>query len=489
MTILGRLTAQPERALAYLCCAQIAFWTLAPALANSAPPLDVVEMYAWGREGVIATFKHPNLPGLILEATRRATGVAGWPAYFVSQIAIALTFWAVFALGRDLMDAKRALAGVALLTGVYFFSWTSPEFNHNVLQMPFWAAIALLLWRAVRDNKLWQWLALGLVSGFSLWAKYSSAVVLVPAAAWLLWDAEARKRLLSPGPYLALVAFIASAAPQALYLQQTHFAPLHYAERRSGDGGPIAAPAFLATMLAYHLPFLLLLLIAGMFGKAQADAPTRPEQRALRFLLLMGVGPFVLVLIGGLFGAGIRASWGAPMFDLSGLIAVALLSQRFSEARSRRLYASAGVLLVLIAGLYFGVMRFGAEFTHKPLKVNWPQVGLTRGLEQAWANETGNAPLRIVAGDIWTAGLVGMSDREPPSVLINGDLSISPWVTPQRLADEGALVVWKDGDTPPALAARGNGVISKLYVAYPSARRAPPLVLDYVILYPHPPGA
>lgn len=444
-------------------------------------------MYAWGREGVIATFKHPNLPGLILEATRRLTGVAGWPAYFVSQLCIALTFCAVFALGRDLMDAKRALAGVLLLTGIYFFFWTSPEFNHNVLQMPFWAAIALLLWRAVRDGKLWQWAALGLVAGFSLWAKYSSAVVLVPGAVWMLWDADARKRLATFGPYVTLLLFAAAAAPQVLYLTHTNFAPLHYAERRSADGGPLAAIEFLVSVAAYHLPFVLLLLFAGFFGKAAEKAPARPDQRALRYLLVMGLGPVVLVFIGGLAGAGLRASWGAPMFDLSGLIVVALLSQRFSEARLGRLLAGAGALIVLFSAAYFGVMRFGAEITHKPLKGNWPQAGITRGLEEAWAHETGNMPLRIVAGDIWTGGLVGMSDRPPPSVLINGDLSISPWVTPARLNAQGALVVWKDGDTPPALAQRGNHVISHLFVAYPSARRAPPLKLDYVILYPEPP--
>src|SRR5688572_4366257 len=87
----------PDRALRFLLLGQVALWAAAPLLAHDAPPLDVVEMYAWGREGVVATFKHPNLPGLVLEAVR---GVApGWqPAFIVSQLFVALTLWAVYAL-------------------------------------------------------------------------------------------------------------------------------------------------------------------------------------------------------------------------------------------------------------------------------------------------------------------------------------------------------------------------------------------------------
>ena len=149
---LTSLLERPERGLLALVLAQIMFWTLAPALSHTAPPLDVVEMYAWGREWVVATFKHPNLPGLVLEPLRLLLGQAGWTAYLVSQIFIAATFSTVFALGRDIMDAPRALAGTLMLTGVYFFSWVTPEFNHNVAQMPLWALTMLFLWRATTNG-------------------------------------------------------------------------------------------------------------------------------------------------------------------------------------------------------------------------------------------------------------------------------------------------------------------------------------------------
>lgn len=478
-------TARPERALITLVVAQLVLWSLAPAFAHTAPPLDVVEMYAWGREHVVATFKHPNLPGLVLEATRLMTGATGWPAYVVSQIFIGVTFWAAFELGREIMDARRALAGVLLLTGIYFFFWPTPEFNHNVAQMPLWALTILFLWRAANHGRVHNWVLLGVFAGLSLWAKYSSAVLLVAAAAWILWDAPARKRLLSPGPWIALVVFALVAAPQALWLVEHDFQPLHYAQRRAGGGNLFAPFEFLLTLIVDHLPALIMLWTAGFFGKSLSDAPQRPEKRALTFLLMLGLGPTLLTALGGLLGgASLRASWAAPMFALSGLIVIALLSARFSEVRLKRLAIGAGVMLVLGSSLYFAHMRFGADLTNHPLKGNWPQVELSRDLQSAWRDET-NAPLRVVGGDIWTAGLVGLERRDPPSILINGDYAISPWVTPNDVAESGALLVWRADDPSPQLAALARGrEVRTVIVPFSHFPHAQPVTVNYVIVPP-----
>ncbi|MBY0564807.1 MAG: glycosyltransferase family 39 protein [Hyphomonadaceae bacterium] len=450
--MIDTLLARPERALFALALLQMLFWTLAPALSHSAPPLDVVEMYAWGREGVVATFKHPNLPGLVLEPTRWLTGEAGWPAYLVSQLFVVMTFAAVFALGRAMMDAPRALAGTLLLTGVYFFSWPTPEFNHNVAQMPLWALIALALWQAATTGRWAWWAALGVFAGLSLWAKYSSAIVLVVAAAWILWDEQARRRLFTPGPWIALVAFLAMAAPQAFWLVDSGFAPFAYAARRADVGEWYAAFEFLLTFALQHLPMAIMLLAAGLFGAAAASAPAKPERRALHFLLLLGLGPPLLMAAGALLtGAGIRSPWATPMASLSGLLAVALLSERFTAARLRGLAIGACVMIVVFSTLYFAHMRYGVAFTGKPLRGNWPQAEISAHFEDLWRERTNGAPLRIVAGDIWTAGMIAMDGPNPPSVLINGDLTISPWVSEADLRRDGALVVWS-GRQPAALA-------------------------------------
>jgi 4-amino-4-deoxy-L-arabinose transferase-like glycosyltransferase len=50
-----------------------------------------------------------------------------------------------------------------------------------------------------------DWLLLGLAVGIALWAKYFVVLLVVPYALFLLFDREARRALVTPGPCLALL--------------------------------------------------------------------------------------------------------------------------------------------------------------------------------------------------------------------------------------------------------------------------------------------
>ena len=278
MTLPEKILARPAHAIAVLCVAQALVWTLAPALTHSAPPLDVVEMLVWGREGVVATFKHPNLPGLLLEGVRRLSFGALWPAYALAQACVVASFVAVYLLGRDLLGPGRAVAGTLLLTGVFYYSWPTPEMNHNLVQMPLWAWACLALWRSVQGGRIAWWLLLGVFAGLSLWAKYSSGLVLAAAGLWMLADAQARAQLVRIGPWAALAVFALVAAPQAAFLVGTDFLPLDYALARAGSGRAGGPLSFLLTQIADHAVFLLMALTAGLFGKG--GVPVEPGRGA-----------------------------------------------------------------------------------------------------------------------------------------------------------------------------------------------------------------
>ncbi len=149
----------------------------------------------WGREWVLLTYKHPQLPCWLLEISHLLTGSFRWPQYMLSQLLVSTTFVLVYLLARDIMGSTRAVAAVLLLPSVYFFGWPTPQFNHDYAQMPFWAGICWLLWRSARDGKPVWWLALGLVSGAGLYAKFSTGLLLLFGAIWLLFDARGRSLL------------------------------------------------------------------------------------------------------------------------------------------------------------------------------------------------------------------------------------------------------------------------------------------------------
>ncbi|MXY39565.1 MAG: glycosyltransferase family 39 protein [Rhodospirillaceae bacterium] len=489
MAFFQNLAARPGRALVALCAAQALFWTLAPALTHSAPPLDVVEMLVWGREGVVATYKHPNLPGLLLEAVRLASFGALWPVYLFGQGCVAATFAAVYLLGRDLLGPGRALAGTLLLTGIFYYSWPTPEVNHNLLQMPLWAWTGLALWRAVQRERILWWVLLGLFAGLSLWAKYSSGLLLLAAFVWLLADGRGRACFSRPGPWLALAVCALVALPQAIYLVESGFLPLDYATTRAGSsraGGPVA---FLLAQLADHAVFALMALAAGLFGAGAARAPAE-ESGARRFLLILGVGPLLLtVLAAAAAGLGLKDMWGMPMFNWSGLLLMALLPGRFDGRRLARLGAMAAGLLVLVPAAYAAAVLFGASISDKPVRVAWPQDAIAGRLLRGYIEETGAAP-RIVVGHQWLAGLVALKAPGDPSVSINADPGKSHWVSDRDIAERGALAVWRTGrKLPPAMAALAAGrPLRRETFRWSDSPTARPIRITWTVIPPRPPG-
>ena len=451
--LLEKTLSRPGRVVAALCVGQVIAWTLAPALTHNSPPLDVVEMLVWGQEGVVATYKHPNLPGLLLEAVRHLSFGALWPSYLLAQLLVVASFTAVYLLGRDLLGPNKALAGTILLTGVFYYSWPTPELNHNLVQMPLWAWVCLSLWRSVKGGKLLWWLLLGLFAGLSLWAKYSSGLLLLAAGAWILADTRARAQLTRAGPWTALAAFVAVSTPQAHFLFGTDFLPLDYALVRAGSDSVEGPLSFLLAQVADHAVFVLMAFAAGLFGRGAARrSPEEARERC--FLSVMGLLPPVLAaLLAGASGMGLKDMWGMPMFNLSGLLLLALLPGRFQQQGLTRIAAIAAVLIVLVPTIYAASVLFRSEWSDKPSRVAWPQDEIATRLLSAYENETGSKP-RIIVGPYWEAGLVALAASNRPSVSIDADEQKSPWVLLEDISRNGAMAVWRTGAEPaPGLAA------------------------------------
>lgn len=490
--MLARLLSRPAYALLLLALVQVVVWTLAPALTHTAPPLDVVESYLWGREWVIGTFKHPGMPGWVLEISRELTGAVGWPAYLASQLFIAATFLCVFMLGREMMDTRRALAGVLLLTGVFYFAWPSIEFNHNVAQMPFWAAIAWILWRVrSRPEAIW-WVLLGFLAADVLYAKLSSGLLIVVAGVWLLYDPSLRRQLRTPRPWLGLLTFVVLIAPLLLWLLREHFRPLLYGMERSAHSGE-GALQFLGAQLLAAAGLVALAFATGLLPTSSAStaAPrgASADPEAVRFLAFMTLAPVLITVLAALLaGSGLKSMWGAPMLGLSGLLLIALQSHRLTSEMLLGL-ARGALLLLIVLPIGYGLdTLYEARLTGRPKRQNWPQAAISRRLSADWQQAT-QAPLQIVAGERWVAGIAALEPGAMPSILTDGDLTLSPWITPERLSRSGALLVWEaasDHDPVPtdlaALAPKAQARFERF--DWPAFSNAAPLLIGYAILPP-----
>jgi 4-amino-4-deoxy-L-arabinose transferase-like glycosyltransferase len=489
-----RLNRYPNRAIAALCLAQIVLWTLAPALSHDAPPLDVVEGYLWGKHLPLATYKHPALPAALLEMSRRLTGAIGWPAYLLSQCAVALTFVCVYLLGRDTLGRQRSLLATVLLTGVYFFMWPSIEFNHNVLQMPLWAGLALALWRgAERGGTVW-WILAGLLAGLGLYAKLSTLVFIGCCGVWVLVDARARARLKELGPWVGLGLMLAISAPLYLWLVDHQFQPLEYAAHRGAAMGRFAAFFVVEQILALTVMVLALFMAWGICRpKRQGLGLARPprtleESRLLRFTLILLLGPLVVVTAGSLLsGLGLRGTWGFPTLNFAGIVAVLLVGHRLRPA-ARPLLAVMAAAFLLVTSLGYAITTSGAPGRGRVKRQNFPQAAIATEMRRIFSAQTGR-PLTIIAteGLDWPGALAGLAADDMLDVTSDRDLKQTPWVTQDRIAREGMLVVWEAGArrVPENIQHLAAGWISgEATFVIPRSPRLPPLVVGYAVVPP-----
>src|SRR5215475_1341105 len=231
-SVLTRILEAPEWALAAILCVHALVWTALPTLLYANLPLDIIEALTYGREWQLGYDKLPPLPWWLVEIAHRA--VASDIAYYVlGQASVLAAFAAVWAFMLRIAAPAAAAASILIIDGLHYFNFTSPKFNHDVVQLPFWALAGLSLHGALRTGHLGHWALLGLALGLAFWAKYFAVVLGFPLLLFMLIDPRARRCLATPGPYLAAAICLVIVSPHLVWLYQNDWLPLRSEEHTS----------------------------------------------------------------------------------------------------------------------------------------------------------------------------------------------------------------------------------------------------------------
>ena len=95
--------------------------------------------------------------------------------YFLSQIFVILAFYIVWIFSNEFFQNKTlSFFSVLILEGIYFYNFTTPEFNVNVCQLPFWALTVYLSWKLYmkKDTNTVILILLGVTAAIGFLTKY-----------------------------------------------------------------------------------------------------------------------------------------------------------------------------------------------------------------------------------------------------------------------------------------------------------------------------
>jgi 4-amino-4-deoxy-L-arabinose transferase-like glycosyltransferase len=459
--LIGFIENRPQAAFGGFLALHFAVWTVLPALFYANLPLDLIEALVYGREWQIGYDKLPPLPWWLVEIAHRLFD-ADIAYYALAQITVAIAFALVFATARPLVGAVGALAAVLIVDGLHYFQYTAVKFNHDVMQLPFWALAGYSFHAALKRRRLLHWFLLGLAFGGALWAKYFVIMLAVPYALFMLFDRQARRAFATPGPWLALAVALLVAAPHVIWLFQTDFLPFAYASHRAapvrGWFDHILHPAvFAGSQIFFAVPSLF--IAAALFWpKSETVSLSRQSSDAFdrRIVTLLAFGPaLTTIALTGVSGRGAVAMWGYPLWLFAGLWLVMIAPVALDALRLKKLIAGWAIVFVIFVVVFVANYAVLPAIDHRYRAVLFPGDKLGAALTQRFHDATG-APLCYVIGSMWDGGNLAHYSPDQPRVLIDGAPHRAPWIDLADLQRRGAVVVWTQGDAatlPPQFAA------------------------------------
>ena len=380
-------------------------WTVVPTITNSNLPLDTIEALAWGSNLDWGFNKHPPLSAFFPEVFFQIFGPQDWAYYFLSQIFVVISFFIIFKLSQEILnDGTLSLLSVFLIEGIYFYNFTTPEFNVNVCQLPFWCLTVYYTWKIYSSKKveLYDCILLGAAAAFGILSKYLFIYLLVAIDllfAYLIFFKKSKK---FDFKYLvSLEVFFVILIPHIIWLFNNDFITIKYGFARAGlDEGQIINHLkypliFTLKQIGILIPFLILVWL--LIKKIPKKLNLKDEK--LLFLIFINVVPIVLVFMTALItGSKIRTMWMTPFYLFFGTLFIYLLKTQINIKKLNS-FLIGFIFLFLLSPILYGYV----SISQTDKRTDYPGRDIAIKVQMAW-HEQHDEPIKYVLGDEWAAG-------------------------------------------------------------------------------------
>ena len=375
-------------------------WTLIPSLTNNNLPLDTIEALAWGSNLDWGFNKHPPMSAFLAEVFYKIFGAQDWAYYLLSQICVIISFFVVFKISEEFFKNKVfCLLSVLLLEGIYFYNFTTPEFNVNVCLMPFWSLTVLYLWKGFKNNKIIDWLLVGLFAGFGFLSKYLFVYLGLAMDIFLIYMIYKKK--IDFKCLISIVIFFIVLLPHLIWLTENNYITITYGLHRTGSEDPnilnhIKHPLiFLGKQIGILIPFILMFLFLNNKLKTKFNF----KDNKLLFLLTINIVPIALVFLTSMvMGVKIRTMWMTPFYLFFGVFFVYIFQSQIKLKKINSFFYAFLFFFFLSPILYSYV-----SISQKDKRTDYTGKEIAELIERRWNKNFLNEIMYIV-GDEWHAG-------------------------------------------------------------------------------------
>ena len=381
------------------------FWTLVPSLVNDNLPLDTIEALAWGSNLDWGFNKHPPMSAIFLEIFFQIFGSQDWAYYLLSQILVIISFYYVFKTSKEILNNDLlSLISVLLIESIYFYNFTTPEFNVNVCQLPFWAITVYYSWKIYNNKeiKFIDCFLVGLFAAFGFLSKYLFVYLLVSIDLLFIYLIFIKKNRKFDFKYLITIeVFLITLIPHFIWLNNNEFITITYGLARTGLEqytiiDHIQYPLFfIMKQVGILIPFLVLIWLLVKKVKFKYNF----KDRKLFFLLAINLLPIILMLLTSIItGSKIRTMWMTPFYLFFGTLFVYLLQAQINIKKLKPFLYSFIFLFFFSPILYAYVST-----SNDDKRTDYPGKIIALKTQYAWDQQF-SSKINVVYGNEWSAG-------------------------------------------------------------------------------------
>tara|TARA_B100000767_G_scaffold237923_1_gene232407 strand:+ start:565 stop:1887 length:1323 start_codon:yes stop_codon:yes gene_type:complete len=380
-------------------------WTLVPTILNHNLPLDVIEALAWGSNLDWGFNKHPPGSAFFPEVFYQIFGAQDWAYYLLSQIFVIIAFIYVFKLANEILNnSLLSLISVLLLESIYFYNFTTPEFNVNVCQLPFWSMVIYYSWKIyyAKEINLIDCFLVGLFAAIGFLSKYLFIYLLVSIDLLFIYLTFIKKTKKFDFKYLITIeVFIVLLVPHIIWLFNNDFITILYGLKRTGLEESVILDhfkyplIFLFKQIGILTPFffLIFLLVKKLRFKINF------KDKKLLFLIFINILPIVLMFVTSVVtGSKIRTMWMTPFYLFFGVLFVYIFKSQINLKKINSFLYSF-LFLFFLSPIYYSF----DSFTKVDKRTDYPGKDIAAKVQIIWDMDF-DKEIEFVTGNEWTAG-------------------------------------------------------------------------------------
>ena len=381
------------------------FWTFVPSLTNQNLPLDTIEALAWGSNLDWGFNKHPPMSAFFSEVIFQIFGSQDWAYYLLSQIFVIISFYYVFKFSKEFFkNDLLGLISVLLVEAIYFYNFTTPEFNVNVCQLPFWSLTVYFSWKIFsnKEIKFIDCFLVGLFAAFGFLSKYLFVYLLASIDLLFIYLIFIKKERKFDFKYLiAVEVFLIALVPHLIWLNNNEFITITYGLARTGleQSSLIDYFKFPIIFLIKQVGILIPFLILGWLLIKKIKFKFDFKDKKLLFLLSVNILPILLIFLTSLFiGSKIRTMWMTPFYLFFGSLFIYLFQSQIN-IKNLKSFMVGFIFFFFLSPILYAYI----SLSNDNKRTDYPGKEIAIKTQYVWDQQF-NSKINRVYGNEWNAG-------------------------------------------------------------------------------------